>query len=153
MKKADLITGIVLLVLSVYVIQESWRMPQSATFGPGVGFLPLWLGVLLALFAVILFVGAWRRLATEKTEEPLFPRGKALVAVGLVLGGLAAYIMLIEVFGFIADTLLFVMFLLKIVEHQTWQRTIIVGVVTTGILFTIFQVLLKITLPSNMFGF
>jgi len=40
MKRADLITGIVLLVLSGYVIQEAWQMPPSATFAPGSGFLP-----------------------------------------------------------------------------------------------------------------
>ena len=47
-------------------------MPPSATFGPGSGFLPFWLGVLLAVLATILFVSAWRRQATGRKTR-LFP--------------------------------------------------------------------------------
>jgi putative tricarboxylic transport membrane protein len=153
MKKADLITGFVLLALAGYVIWESSQMPQSATFGPGVGFLPLWLGILLAFFSIILIAGAWFRKTAGQVKGPLFPEKKALLAVVLVLVGLAAYILLIEVIGFIADTFLFVTFLMWFVERQKWLRTIATAVLTTGGLYIIFEILLKITLPSNMFGF
>jgi cation transport ATPase len=85
MKKADLITGVVLLVLSGYVIREAWLMPPSATFGPGSGFLPFWLGVLLAVLAVILLATAWHREATEKDMKSPFPGAKALIAIGSVI--------------------------------------------------------------------
>ncbi|EKD38942.1 MAG: hypothetical protein ACD_75C00555G0004 [uncultured bacterium] len=153
MKKADLITGVVLLVLSGYVIQETWRMPPSATFGPGSGFLPFWLGVLLALLAVILLATVWQREATEKDRKSPFPGAKALIAVGSVLGGLAAYILLLEVLGFLMDTFLYVAFLLGVVEREKWLMALLVAVMTTAGLYIIFQVLLGITLPSNMFGF
>ncbi len=153
MKKADLITGVVLLVLSGFVIREAWLMPPSATFGPGSGFLPFWLGLILAVLAVILLATAWRRKATEKDGVSLFPGTKALIAIGSVLGGLAAYITLIEVLGFLLDTFLYVAFLLGVVERERWQTTLLVAVATTGGLYLIFQVLLGIALPSNMFGF
>jgi len=153
MKKADLITGVILLVISGYVIQEAWRMPPSATFGPGSGFLPFWLGVLLTVLAVILLATAWRRQATEKDGKSPFPGKRALIAIGSVLGGLAVYIVLIEVLGYLVDTFLYVAFLLGIVERERWPMTVGVAVLTTAGLYIIFQVLLGITLPSNMFGF
>lgn len=153
MKKADLITGVILLVISGYVIQEAWRMPPSATFGPGSGFLPFWLGVLLTALAVILLATAWRRQATEKDSKSPFPGMRALIAIGSVLGGLAVYIVLIEVLGYLVDTFLYVAFLLGIVERERWPITVGVAVLTTAGLYIIFQVLLGITLPSNMFGF
>lgn len=153
MKKADLITSVILLVISGYVIQEAWRMPPSATFGPGSGFLPFWLGVLLTVLAVILLATAWRRQATEKDSKSPFPGKRALIAIGSVLGGLAVYIVLIEVLGYLVDTFLYVAFLLGIVERQRWPITVGVAVLTTAGLYLIFQVLLGITLPSNMFGF
>jgi putative tricarboxylic transport membrane protein len=153
MKKADLITGIVLLMLSGYVIQEAWRMPESGTFGPGAGFLPLWVGIILAILAVILFTTAWRRQGIEKDNQSPFPEKRALIAITGVLGGLAVYILLIEVLGYIVDTFLYVTFLMGIVEREKWPRTVMVAAATTAGLFIIFKVILGITLPSNMFGF
>jgi putative tricarboxylic transport membrane protein len=152
MKKADAITGVVLLILSGYVIREALMMPPSATFGPGPAFLPLWLGALLAVLAVILLGTAWRREATEKDGESPFPGTRAFIAIGAVLGGLAAYIVLLEVLGFLTDTFLYVAFLLGVVEREKWFMTLLVAASTTLGLYLIFQVLLGITLPSNMFG-
>lgn len=151
MKKADLITGFVLLVLSGYVIQESWRMPQSATFGPGSGFLPLWLGVLMALLALILLFTAWRR-PSDPNERAPFPAGKALLRVTAVMVGLGVYISLMEVLGFLLNTFLFVAYLMGAVERERLPMTALTAFLTTAGLYIIFQVLLGITLPRNMFG-
>ncbi len=152
MKKADLITGVFLLALSGLVIWGASQMPPSATFGPGAGFLPFWLGILLAVLATILFVSAWRRQATEKDSEPVFPGKHALLTIASTLVGLAGYILLIEVLGYLVDTFLFIVFLMKAVEHEKWPLTLMVAAGTTVVLFVTFQILLKITLPSNMFG-
>jgi putative tricarboxylic transport membrane protein len=152
MKKADMITGVVLLALSGFVIQETWRMPPSMTFGPGPAFLPFWLGALLAIFAAILFVSAWRRQATEKDSESVFPGKQALWVITLVMVGLAGYIFLIEVLGYLLDTFLFIVFLMKVVQREKWPLTLMVAIGTTAVLFLTFQILLQITLPSNMFG-
>jgi putative tricarboxylic transport membrane protein len=152
MKKADLITGVFLLALSGLVIWGASQMPPSATFGPGAGFLPFWLGVLLAVLATILFVSAWRREVTEKDSKPVFPGKQALFVITSTLVGLAGYILLIEVLGYLVDTFLFIVFLMKAVEHEKWPLTLMVASGTTIVLFLIFQILLKITLPSNMFG-
>jgi len=151
MKKADLITGLVLLVLSGYVIQESWMMPASATFGPGSGFLPLWLGILMALLSVMLMAGAWFR-KPDPTEKAPFPAGKALLRVAAVMVGLGIYIFLMEVLGFVLNTFLFVSYLMLAVERERWKLSGMVAVLTTAGLYIIFQVLLGITLPKNMFG-
>ena len=153
MKKADMITAIILLVLSGFVIQDAWRMPSSASFGPGAGFLPFWLSVLLAVFAIILFVSAWRRKATEKDGHSIFPGKQALLAITMVMVGLGVYIELIEILGFLIDTFLFILFLMKVVEKEKWPLTLMVAAGATAVLFITFQYLLQITLPSNMFGF
>jgi putative tricarboxylic transport membrane protein len=153
MKKAEMITGVVLLVLSGLVIWEASQMPPSSSFGPGAGFLPFWLGVLLALLATILFVSAWRRPVTGQDNTSIFPGKQALFTIAAVLAGLAVYILLIDVLGYLADTFLFVVFLVKVVEREPWPLTLQLALAATAGLFITFQVLLKITLPSNMFGF
>ena len=128
-------------------------MPPSATFGPGAGFLPFWLGVLVAVLATILFVSAWRRQGMEKDNAAVLPGKQALFIVASVMVGLAGYILLIEVLGYLVDTFLFVVFLMKVTQREKWWLTLQVAAATTIGLFLVFQVLLRIRLPSNMFGF
>lgn len=152
MKKADLITGCVLLILSGFTIWESWRMPESATFGPGPGFLPFWIGVIVAGLAAMLILSAWLRSAGPGGPR-IFPGKKGLLSVGLVLLALALYTIFMEPLGFLANTLLFVAFLMAVVQREGIKTTAAVAVLTTAALYIIFHTLLGITLPRSPFGF
>lgn len=157
MKRANQITGIVLLIFSGYVIMASMQMPLRqitgrTSFAPSTGFLPMWLGVLMAILSILLIVNATLRKG-DSTREAAFPRGKALAAVVLFLAGLAAYIALLEVLGYLSATVLLTAFLLHFVMQAGWKRTLLVSVGASIVLFVIFQVLLRVELPKNMFGF
>ena len=152
MRKADQITGIVMLIFSLAIIVESSRMPPSATFGPGVGFLPFWLGVLMAILSILLYAKAWRQRVPPNAPK-VFPGPKALITLLITVAGLTAYILLIEVLGFILGTAFLTAFLLGVVEREKWLTTVLVAVLNSGALFVIFQILLGVTLPKNMFGF
>jgi putative tricarboxylic transport membrane protein len=152
MKKADMITGVVLLVLAGYVIYEAALMPPSGTFGPGSGFFPFWLGIILAGLSLILVVGAALR-PTDRNDVSPFPPRKALFAVTKVLGGLVIFTLLMEMLGFIANTFVFVVYLMKVVQRERWWLTLLIAVVTTACIYIVFKILLGISLPRNMFGF
>ena len=153
MRKADLITGIIALIFSGFVIEESARMPQqAATFGPGVGFLPFWLGILMAVLSILLIGKAWRRPVDPK-QKTIFPDRQAAIAIALVLASLAVYILLLEVLGFLVDTMLFAAFLLSVVMREKWKMTLLIASMTSFGLYVIFQVLLEVNLPKNMLGF
>ncbi|MBI4572018.1 MAG: tripartite tricarboxylate transporter TctB family protein [candidate division NC10 bacterium] len=152
MRRADRTTGIILLIFSLILMDASRRMPPSATFGPGAGFLPFWLGALMAILSVLLIVQAFRRPATP-VEKPAFPSGKALVAVGEAVAGLALYILLLETLGFLVGTGLLTAYLLGVVEREEWRTTILVAVLNSVGLYFVFGHLLGVSLPRNMFGF
>ena len=141
------------LIFSAVVIEEAFRLPQPKhTFEPGVGFLPFWLGVLMAILSVVLIVDARRR-PVDLFKNKLFPGKKALYDIALILASLAAYILFLEVLGFIIDTILVNIFLLSFVMRERWKRAIMVASVTSAGLYLIFQVLLNVPLPKNYFGF
>jgi putative tricarboxylic transport membrane protein len=157
MKKANQITGIILLIFSGYVIMESMQMPLleivgRTTFAPPTGFLPKWLGVLMAILSVLLIIHATLQQG-DSTREPIFPRGKALAALLLFVAGLTAYFTLLEVMGYLLATFLLISFLLRFVMQADWKMTLSVAVGGSVCLFFIFQVLLHVNLPKNMFGF
>jgi hypothetical protein len=157
MKRANQITGIIMLIFSGYVIMTSMQMPLRVitgrtSFAPSTGFLPMWLGVLMAILSILLIVNATLQ-RVDSTREAVFPRGRALMAVVLFLAGLAAYIALLEVLGYLSATALLTAFLLRFVMQTGWKTTLLVAVGASVVLFVIFHVLLHVDLPKNMFGF
>ena len=152
MRRADQITGVLVLIFSAAVMEGGRRMPPSNTFGPGAGFLPFWLGALLAFLSLILIVQATRR-AAEAAPRPLTPSRVALIAVLSTAAGLAGYILLLEPLGFLLATALFGAFLLGVVERERWTVTLSVSVVKAFVLYVVFQRLLGVNLPQNVLGF
>lgn len=65
MARADFITGIILILLNLYVIIESWRMPRLEHLKvhplsvPGI--VPAFIGMVLILFGLILVIRSIRR--------------------------------------------------------------------------------------------
>jgi putative tricarboxylic transport membrane protein len=152
MRRADQITGIIVLIFSVTVIEGSRRMPPSGTFGPGAGFLPFWLGVAMAILSIILLVNATRAPVQASDRAP-FPKGRAVVAILETAGALAAFILLLETLGFLVSIALLTAFLLRVVEREGWLTTVMVAVANSAGLYVIFQMLLGVSLPKNILGF
>ncbi|HXZ43929.1 MAG TPA: tripartite tricarboxylate transporter TctB family protein [archaeon] len=152
MRRADQVTGVIVLLFSVALMVGSWRMPPSATFGPGAGFLPFWCGALLALLSVLLASNTFWQSAALPTKV-VFPSGRALLRLGTVIASLAAYILTLETLGFLVGTGLLTAFLLGVVEREKWSTSILVAVLNSAGLYVVFQVLLGVNLPTNRFGF
>ncbi len=158
MKKADQITGIIVFLFSGFVIEESWRIPRQTVaagrteFAPVPGFLPFWAGVILAIFSIILIASASLHPADPK-QRTVFPRGRALISVTLLAASLAAYIFLLDVLGYLVDTFLLNTFLLCVVMQAKWKLSLVVALLASVSLYVIFQVMLEVSLPRNMFGF
>ena len=152
MRRADQITVVVVLIFSLAVIEGARRMPPSGTFGPGAGFLPFWLGAALAILSIILLVNATREPVQASDRSP-FPRGRAVLAILETIGGLAAFILLLETLGFLVSIALLTAFLLRCVERVRWLTTATVAVANAIGMYIVFQMLLGVSLPKNIFGF
>jgi putative tricarboxylic transport membrane protein len=152
MRRADQLTGIIMFVFSLAVMEGARRMPPSGTFGPGAGFLPFWLGVAMAVLSVILLANATREPVLAGGRAP-FPSGWKLLPLVETIGGLAAFILFLETLGFLLSIALLTGFLLRVVEREGWITTLMVAVANAGALYFVFKVLLGVSLPKNVFGF
>jgi putative tricarboxylic transport membrane protein len=157
MRKADQIVGAIILIFSGSIIFVAWQMPPALVYGravpgPGVGFLPLWIGILMAFFSILLIVTAWMRPA-DPEEKPVMPSKEKFFKSMSLVASIAAWILLMEVLGFVIDTLLFNIFMLRVLLRVNWKPAILVSISTVISLYLIFQVLFMINLPKNMFGF
>ena len=76
-----------------------------------------------------------------------------MVAVGKVLGGLAVFALLMETVGFIAKHLSICSLSHARAQRERWPMAALIAVMTTAGLYTVFSLLLKISLPTNIYGF
>jgi len=166
MTKADLITGLVLIVFGLTVLEESWRMPRLENLGvhptsvPGL--VPGLLAVILLILGAVLTVRSIRRgghrlgITREGVARSLLEPGNLRLIVTLVLGvgyagfmiGLMPYWLATGVFAF-----LFVAIFewRRDADRRQHIRSLVVAaalaVAASGVVTGVFQKVFLVTLP------
>lgn len=166
MVRADFLTGVVLILGSLYVIFESWRMPRMEHLGahslsvPGI--VPAFLAVVLIIFGGVLVIRSVRvgghrlGLSLAKGLTVLAkPGNQRLLLTAILTIGYAGF--LIGRVPYEAATGLFIFAFIVIFE---WERGIavarcvklfvaaaILAVVATGLVSWAFERLFLVTLP------
>ncbi|TQM11866.1 tripartite tricarboxylate transporter TctB family protein [Pseudonocardia kunmingensis] len=141
---AELVAAAVVLVLGLGAFAGSLALGYWNR-GPGPGFFPLWLGVLLALLAVIWAVQAARG-RNIHAAEPVPPGGR--LAVTLVLAALLAAILLLDVVGYQLAITALVLFLLLVVGRRRWLESVVVALVGGFGIYAVFANVLQVYLPT-----
>ena len=142
LRRLELGVGVALLNLGVFAAWEAVRMPQGTPALPGPGMLPLGLGVLMAVCALVLIV------VRTSAEEPVKLGNREVVCA--LLAVLAAG-MLWERAGFLITATLFLSALLWILSPLGWWRSIIAAAAAAAVARYLFQNLLNVVLPPLPF--
>jgi putative tricarboxylic transport membrane protein len=166
MVRADFLTGIALILVGLYVILESWRMPRMEHLGahplsvPGI--VPAFLAGVLIVAGAVLTIRSVRAgghrlgLSREKLREVLAKPGNRRLVITLVLTiGYAGF--LIGRIPYEVATGLFIFAFIVVFE---WKRgcattryvrivvaAAVLAVVTTAIVSVAFERLFLVTLP------
>ncbi len=151
MKRIFFFVNVFWLLFSLITCIESYRLNLGEIQRPGPGFFPFSVGlVMVCLSLAALFQSIGKRNDTEKTarQEPL--RWWNIV---IILAATLAYALTIETIGFLVNTFLFVCLMLKVIEPQTWKKSILVGLITAVAANLVFNVIFRAQIPSGIFGF
>ncbi len=151
MRRADQVGGLALLVFAVAYSGAALRWyPYRGDTGPGPGFLPVWLGVAMAVLAVLLFAGATR---STRPGVPWLPRGKGLARLLVVFGATALLTALMNVVGMILGTALFLAGILRFLEGYPWGHTLGIAAGIAVVNYLIFTYWLQVPFPVGVLGF
>jgi putative tricarboxylic transport membrane protein len=150
MKFYDRICSIIFLILALIVIWQSFLVPVGRLSKPAPGFLPLLVGILLALLSIVLWIEAGLRKPSPEQVHFLTGEGQWLSAF-LAVASLLAYALLIDFLGFIICALLILFFLFWFVGKQKWWAAFIETVLVTLVSHLIFKVALNVQLPRGLF--
>ncbi len=152
MKRFDKIGSIVCLIVAAVAIWQSAVIPMGRISKPGPGFLPFWVGIILALLSVALWIQASLRKPTEETRQFLSGEGKWTYVISTG-AGLLVYTALMEPLGFVISTFLLLIFLFWYVGKQKVWVVFFGSFLVTFFTHLIFRVALKVQLPTGLFRF
>jgi hypothetical protein len=147
MRLADFIGGAVVLILGVAVIFFSSQMQYYSEFGPGPGFLPLWIGIAITACAVVLLFNLLRK--HQKAGAFLKPGTKEGFKLLLIV--IAAFLLL-PFLGFSIGFGLFAGITMRLLGKHGWVSCGLTAVgIGIGIRY-VFGHWLNIPLPAGVVG-
>jgi putative tricarboxylic transport membrane protein len=147
MRQAERVVAALSLLFGLAVLWQAWGMEYLTELGPGPGFFPRWLGLILSgLSAAWLFAAAWR--PTAEAAQRFFPEWRGLRRILLILGAIVAAGLAMEFIGFQLAMFAFVAFVLTALGWRGWGLTAILSVVLSFGVYHTFTRWLDVTLPQ-----
>lgn len=147
MQKAERIVAALCVLLGLWIVWQAAGMEYLTSIGPGPGFFPWWLGLLLSgMSAAWLLSVLWR--PTEAKEHCFFPAWRGLRRILLVMGAIITVGLAMESVGFQIAMFAFVAVVLTALGWRKWGVTVILsGVLSFGVYHT-FTRWLDVNLPQ-----
>ena len=152
MKKADRIFGLIGLGLSLWCYLESTRLTYMTEFTPGPGFMPFWVGVVLALLSCYLLFNSFVRKTSGKDDAKLLPATHALLRVGAILLSLVIATAVMSYLGFPLTLVLLTMAILRFLERYSIVKSVGYGIAYAGVTWFIFEYILSMGFPKGFLG-
>ena len=145
----DRISSLFALLLALYVLKEGIGYDIGGLHHPGPGFFPLFGGLVLGLFSVILFLRSVLVESKPVDSKVKDETGKPLLLIYAVVG-LVVYTFILEPVGYILSTFLLLVFFLKLFEQKRWWVEIVTAGIISSASYILFAVLLKSELPEGI---
>ena len=152
MKRPYQVTSVVVMCMAAFLANASLELRYYTPLGPGPGFFPLWLSILLAILAIAMF---WQATFGKSDAMPddFFAGRKGYLRIGAVVAALVGVIALMEPLGFCLVMLAFYLFLLSALGRQ---HLVVIGLVALAGSLGVYYVFvhwLAVPLPIGLFGF
>jgi hypothetical protein len=145
------ITGVLALLVAGFLCRESLRLRYYTPLGPGPGFFPFWLSIVLAFLAVAMIYQATCGRPGPKPAD-FYPDRRGVLRLAAVLGTLVAVIALIEPVGFRLVMFGFYVFLFTVLGRQHPALTGIIALAGSFGVYHVFVQWLGTPLPVGLFG-
>lgn len=151
MKNNDQRSSLFWVVIGLAIALYSTKYGLGKVSSPGPGFMPFLSGLVLAGLALIVFLQQPSKGSKEKLRD-LWAQ-KNWPTIMMVMGALVLYTIFFKFFGFLLDTFLLTVFLLRVMEPLSWKK-VLAGAIGAAIgSYAIFQLWLEAQLPTGFLGF
>lgn len=149
MQRVAQVVAICFLGVSAFVIWESWDLEYYTNLGPGPGFFPFWLGIIMGVLSFVWLIQEIKGMDNRKSS--FLAKDANLTRVILPILALLAVAYSMNILGFQLSMFLFLIFLLKILGRQNLLVSLLVALLGSFGVYHIFTRYLDIILPIAIF--
>jgi len=143
----DLVVAALIFALGALVVFESVRLGASwGTDGPGAGYFPFYIGLLICVCGAVVFA---QSLVKLKTDRRVFVTAGRFKQVLVILLPSTAYVLGVQLIGIYVPSALFIGLFMKLVGKYNWLRSTVVGLGVSVSAFVLFEIWFKIPLPKG----
>jgi hypothetical protein len=145
----DAVVAACLMVVGGVVIYEARRLGAGwTTDGPGAGYFPFYIGLILAVCGAAIFVQSVRARASAVSagEDETFVDSEQLKRVLSVLIPSAVYVGVIMLLGLYLASAIFIALFMIILGKYSPLKSVVVGVAVNALFFLMFEVWFKVPL-------
>ena len=147
MRSADRVTAALLLAFAVAFSVGALKQYQWwGSGGPGPAFMPFWLGLVMALLALVLLL---RSLNERNPGDAWLPRGEGLRDMLVVLAATVVFVALLNVTGMIIGTALYLLVLIRYLGRHRWWVTVSIALAAAGFNWLVFVHWLRVPMPEG----
>jgi len=147
MLRANLIGGVFVLVLGLAVVFFSSQLTYYSEFGPGPGFLPLWVGIIISACSIYVVIDLLRKQGVK--EEFFKPRTRLGLQIFIAI---IITFLLLPLLGFAIGLALFIGVTMRMMGKHRWALCGLTAIVTAIGIHFIFISWLTIPLPQGLIG-
>lgn len=142
------VVAVLVLILGLTILYGSRQLGSGwTTDGPGAGYFPFYIGLILSISAVGIF---WQGVFGKNRNTDIFVDSVQIKRVMQVLIPAAIYIAVIQVLGlYVASAIYIALFMIVLGKYSPF-KSILLGVVFNVLFFMLFEVWFKVPLYKGM---
>ena len=143
----DLVVAALIFALGALVAYDSARLGSSwASDGPQPGYFPYYIGAIICISSLVVFVQGLLRL---RTDRQVFVTHAQLKQVMVILLPSTAYVLGVQLIGIYVSSAVFIGLFMLIAGKYSWLRSVAVALGVSLSSFVMFEIWFKIPLPKG----
>jgi len=148
MKRKNYLSGFFFLVLAIALLFQTRGLTIWSDTGPSEGFFPLVLSLLLGSLSLLMMILTFFK--SQQAPESLKIFGAKKTKFLLYLGSFVLFGLTFSKLGFSLTLAVFMVFIMKIAERQSWKMTLSVMIISVMFSFIVFEIIFAIPLPEGI---
>lgn len=148
MRLASQLVALFFIVVGAYAAFQAQEMTLFTEIGPGSGFFPFCVGIVLAVLSAVWLVQITFR-PFEATGEPFLPSRAGLARIFAIIAALFLFTFLAENLGYQLTMLAFLLFLLLVLGRRGLPATLAISIVGSFGVYYVFKQYLDVQLPAS----